>query len=284
VRTPTALLIPCLVAATSCAPTEGLLPPTEGVLDVLTYNVAGLPQGVSGSDPERNIPLIGPLLNEHDLVLVQEDFEYPAELRADVTLPYQSWPKESDNPVGDGLNRFSRHFFAPQLHREQWRSCNGLFDSASDCLSEKGLSMAPLVLGPGVGIDVYNLHMDAGGDENDFAARSDNVDQLLEAMEARSGENPILIAGDTNLGFGRDVDNEGLLDSLLERGGLRDACFELDCDEPGRIDRVFVRDGAGMALSFDSWSVDERYVDGEGEPLSDHLAVRVGLSWQRLAE
>jgi hypothetical protein len=40
-------------------------------LSVLTYNVAGLPAEVSGSDPVANHPQISPLLNGYDLVLVQ---------------------------------------------------------------------------------------------------------------------------------------------------------------------------------------------------------------------
>ncbi len=35
----------------------------SGSLRVLTYNVAGLPQGVSGGNPIVNTPLISPLLN-----------------------------------------------------------------------------------------------------------------------------------------------------------------------------------------------------------------------------
>jgi hypothetical protein len=43
----------------------------------LTYNVAGLPEGISGSHPETNTPLIGPLLNAYDLVLMQESWLTP---------------------------------------------------------------------------------------------------------------------------------------------------------------------------------------------------------------
>jgi hypothetical protein len=49
----------------------------SGEFLALTYNVAGLPQGLSKSNPEINTPLISPLLNRYDLVLVQEDWETP---------------------------------------------------------------------------------------------------------------------------------------------------------------------------------------------------------------
>ena len=79
------------------------LPAPPAQFTTLAYNVAGLPQGISGSDPERNLPLISPLLNDYDVVLTQEDFDwwtplaglldfrnYHARLRADATHPYRT--------------------------------------------------------------------------------------------------------------------------------------------------------------------------------------------------
>lgn len=57
--------------------------PFSGELDMLTYNVAGLPQGVSRSDPLLNTLIMSPLLNRYPYVFVQEDFEYHDELVAD---------------------------------------------------------------------------------------------------------------------------------------------------------------------------------------------------------
>ncbi|MET0594862.1 MAG: hypothetical protein ABW133_19330, partial [Polyangiaceae bacterium] len=49
----------------------------SGEFTALTYNVAGLPEAFSGSQPATNTPLISPLLNDYDLVLVQEDWQTP---------------------------------------------------------------------------------------------------------------------------------------------------------------------------------------------------------------
>ena len=98
-----------------------------GEFSLLTYNVAGLPQGISSSDPEAHIPQISPLLNDYDIVLAQEDFWYHAELSADAEHPHQSDPY-SDDPkkkgIGDGLNRFSDFPFEP-VERVQWYDCHG---------------------------------------------------------------------------------------------------------------------------------------------------------------
>ncbi|MEZ6183766.1 MAG: hypothetical protein R3F62_02015 [Planctomycetota bacterium] len=80
----------------------------QGQLEVLTYNVAGLPQGISGSNPAVNTTQISPKLNAYELVLVQEDFFYDADLRRQARHPNQSNPQPvSSRPVNDGLNRFS---------------------------------------------------------------------------------------------------------------------------------------------------------------------------------
>src|SRR5215207_8725334 len=47
-----------------------------GELSMLTYNVAGLPQEISTVNPEDHLPLISPLLNDYDIVMTQEDFDF----------------------------------------------------------------------------------------------------------------------------------------------------------------------------------------------------------------
>ena len=119
------------------------IPPQSGTFSALTYNVAGLPQGISGSEPELYMPLISPLLNGYELVLVQEDFSYHAELIAEVEHPYLSPPKEDlVKLVGDGLNYMSQWDWV-SLDRQQWGVCYGdATTGAGDCLAEKGFSMS----------------------------------------------------------------------------------------------------------------------------------------------
>ncbi len=148
--------------------------PSSGTLQVLTYNVAGLPQGLSGSEPVRNIPQMSPLLNAYDLALVQEDFWYHAELAAHATHAFISTPwRERPNPtdVGDGLNTFSRTPFEG-FERVGWGDCNGGINScAGDCFATEGFTFARHRLAPGIELDVYNLHMEAGSCDRDREIR-----------------------------------------------------------------------------------------------------------------
>jgi len=251
------------------APTE----PQAGMLSVLSYNVAGLPDALSSSNPLVNTPLISPRLNEFDLVLVQEDFSYHAELSADAEHPHQSTPG-GGGTLGDGLNRFSQSAFEG-FERNGWVECNGTVDSGSDCLTAKGFSVARHELGPGVEVDVYNFHMDAGGSADDIAARQAQIEQMLGTISTRSSERALIVGGDTNM----DEEDEADLVSLLEGAGLTDACRELKCGEAFRIDRIMFRSIDGIELTPTSWRVDLSFVDDEGEQLSDHEAVVVEFDW-----
>lgn len=248
----------------------------SGRLRLITYNVAGLPDGVSTAHPSRNMPLIGRLLNGYDLALIQEDFAYAAELRSELAFPYTSeaFVRGRRMDFGDGLSLFAAQRFS-DYQREAWRACNGVVDSFFDCLTPKGFSFARLRLAPNVTVDVYNVHLDAGWSAADRAAREAQIEQLLAALRTRSQGHAVLLAGDTNI----PSSQRGLLERLQREGELRDACTALGCPEPGRIDRVLFRSNAELRWTPRQWRVERRFVDPQQQPLSDHLAVSVEFDW-----
>lgn len=251
----------------------------SGELWVLTYNVAGLPQGISKSDPEKNMPQISPLLNAYDLALVQEDFSYHLELATNANHPYQSIPWTEapvNDTIGDGLNRFSTSPLGP-LERIPWPGCSGLLDCSSDCLASKGFSVARHELAPGVAVDVYNLHMEAGGCPEDEALRVEGMALLLETIAQRSHNVPVIVAGDFNLHDDDPVDVE-LLDQM-EQAEFVAACWYLECGE-SHIDRIFVRDGGGVTLVPLAWEAPAAFVDDTGTDLSDHQPVAAHIHFE----
>jgi endonuclease/exonuclease/phosphatase family metal-dependent hydrolase len=251
----------------------------RGTFDLLTYNVAGLPEGLSRSRPLANLPRIGKLLNKYDIALVQEDFAYPLELRREARHGHVSpafvrqWLD-----FGDGLSQFTRLPFT-ELRRVPWSSCNGLVDAFFDCLTPKGFTRARQSLAEEVTIDVYNLHMDAGAAPGDRQAREAQVAQLVAAIQGESAGRALIVGGDTNI-FGRD---RVLLQRLLDRAELKDACSEVHCGDP-RVDRVLYRSSRELTLSVRKWRIDRDFVDDQGRPLSDHLPVAVAFDWQRRPE
>lgn len=249
----------------------------EGELELLTYNVAGLPEGISASHPSANMSRIGELLNEYDIALVQEDFAYSAELRHEVRLAYASAPAlgRAAFDFGDGLSQFARAPFT-NLLRSAWHFCSGYVSDGCDCLARKGFTLARTTLAPNTSIDVYNLHMDSGDEPEDRAARVKQLEQLAAAIGRYSSGRPVIVAGDTNLASRE----RRVLKDFMKRTSLSDACESVGCRELGRIDRVLFRGSSMLELHARSWRTDPRFVDAGHAPLSDHLAVAVVFEWK----
>ena len=289
---------------------------TSGDFTVLSYNVAGLPQEVSGENPDEHIPLISPLLDEYDVVLTQEDFDwwlpaldgltfahYHENLRAEASHPYRSarWPGPAgagidpavrpDPFVGDGLGVLSRLAFAGET-RVAWHDCFGAADTsdggAADCLAGKGFSVVTTTLAPELVVDVYNLHGEAGATDLDQELQEDDFVQLAAYIESHSAGRAVILAGDTNLHTnsthpdGHNGADTRAWAQFLDSTGLTDACDALDCPEVSSIDKVAFRSGGGVTLTATTHDFPrERFRDAQGDDLSDHPPLVVGFHWQK---
>lgn len=285
-----------------------------GEFSVLSYNVAGLPQEFSGEQPSVHLPLISPLLNAYDIVLTQEDFDwwvpgldgfdfvhYHERLRKDATHEYRSEKHPGpeavgidldlrpEPQVGDGLGFLSRFAFT-DVTRVPWARCFGGIDGsdrgAGDCLAMKGFMVGTFELAPGREVDIYTLHAEAGATETDQELQADDMKALAQLIAERSEGRALIVAGDTNLHTAGDhPDATGALDgeiwsTFLEATELSDACAELDCTEPGSIDKLAFRSGQGVQLTALSHHFEvERFQNAQGEPLSDHDALKVEFRW-----
>lgn len=270
-------------------------------LSVLTYNVAGLPLGLSSSTPEFNTVLISPLLNAYDIAAVQEDFGFHDDLVSAANHPHQSVKDTTDSPdsialgvelgLGDGLNRFSNSAFA-SLQRVTWDMCFGVFDNGADCLAPKGFSVARHEIEPGAFVDIYNFHADASDDTEDLAVRRGQMRQLVAFAQTFSEGRAVIMLGDTNSRYTREGD---ILPELVAELGLTDVWVELtrsgdvppvgpkldacildamsggDCE---RVDKIFYRSGLDVALTATDYDVpDPSFRDDSDVPLSDHEPV-----------
>ncbi len=271
------------VTSNGTAPISSAVPATPilatGTLKTLSYNVAGLPLGLSSSSPQLYTTQISPKLNAYDLVLVQEDFTYHADLQQHTAHAHQSLPlAQFASLVNDGLNRFSQ---TPYLDfvRQRWNVCNGLWNAANDCLSSKGFSVARHELAPGAEVDIYNLHADAGGSTGDQNARTVQLAQLATFVQSYSAGRAVIIAGDTNLKRRIAADERVLLDFV---GALSVEDVGQLMGMPDHIDRFFFRSSPEVELKPVLWRVADEMVDPSGADLSDHPGINVDFDWRRL--
>ena len=292
----------------------------SGEFSLLSYNVAGLPVEISKERPDINIPQISTHLDDYDVVMTQEDFDwwkpdglasgadftnYHDRLRADANHEYRTEQHpgneavgidiEADRPnmeLGDGLGVLSTYPISDTV-RVPWDDCFGEFDSgASDCLAMKGFLVTRLELADGVVVDLYDLHGEAGGGPEDQALQVADYQQLAEYMEQHSKGHAVIVGGDTNLHTdppGDDAhedsaDGEDLeiWETFLETTGLTDACAATECAEPGRIDKIAYRSDDGIELEALSHEFQtDVFVDDAGEDLSDHQALEVVFAWKQ---
>jgi len=257
--------------------------PSEGSFLALTYNVHGLPPVITMDDTVERIRQISPRLNGFDLVGLQEDFD---------DLNHVLIEEESEHghirrfgePLdghfyGSGLSALSRFPIIDHRH-VYYTGCHGRFDAASDCLASKGVQAVRIRLADQVEIDVYNTHLEAGGGPEDHAVRVEHVDELLTVMATYSQGRAIIFLGDTNLHESDPLDAP-VLRHFQSTAGLTDACDEVMCPEPGRIDRIMFRSGTGVHLDVSEWQVETAFVDPEGVALSDHDAISGRIHWRR---
>lgn len=290
--------------ASARAPMQAEGSETTEQFTALTYNVAGLPVGISGSEPDINTPLISPLLNDYDLVLVQESWINPDPpipgsefyhevLVSQVTHPFLSEPappplgsdpRRPEALVSDGLNRMSRLPFGP-ITRVMWETCHGGGPGqelgSADCLSQKGFSVARTTFAPGIEIDVYNLHAQAGGSDPDaIEVRRQNFQQLADFMLEHSAGQAVIVGGDFNLRRTRPTDAE-TFDVFRERTGLTDVCEVVDCGaDDDEIDKFLFRSGGGVTVEALRHSFErETFQRDDGAPLSDHDPLAVTFQW-----
>ena len=264
----------------------------SGSFSSLTYNIAGLPQGLSSapSDREPSTEVISCYVNPFDMVHVQEDFNYHAALYDTCdSHPYRS-PTSGGAGIGSGLNTMSR-FPYDDWDRVTWNDRNGV-----DALTPKGFTMARVRLQEGVFVDIYNLHAQAQTADADLAARRKNILQLIGYIESVSAGRAVIVMGDTNTRYTRSGDNiwemlnRGFTDVWVQRfrGGSVPVAGASDLTCGGQpytgydceiVDKVLFRGNGYVTLDSTDYVVRTDAKNSAGQDLSDHPPVQANWTY-----
>ncbi|MFJ7966237.1 jacalin-like lectin [Streptomyces sp. NPDC096324] len=273
----------------------------SGTFNVLSYNVAGLPEGISSAPTPRQsaTTAIGGLIAPYDIVHVEEDFNYHAALYAADTAHAYRTPTSGGAGIGSGLNTLSKIAYdTDDFERVGWNSCQ--LDSG-DCLTPKGFTFTRERLADGVYVDFYNVHTNAGTTAGDLASRADNLAQLTAFINSRSAGNAVVVMGDTNTRYTRSGDTiaefaaaNGLADAWVQlvRGGTAPAkgSDALVCDQSGTtvpdtcevVDKILYRGSKSVALNATSYHNEHtRFLTSDGLMLSDHDPITASFTWSR---
>ncbi|KAI1444288.1 mannose-binding lectin [Annulohypoxylon stygium] len=274
----------------------GALAATSGEFNILSMNVAGLPEFLNSNevpgDKTTNSEEIGTKFAEYDydIIHVQEDFNYHAYIYSTDTHPYRT-ATSGGVPFGSGLNTLA-NFDWIDFDRVKWATCSDA--SENDCLTPKGYTFMRAIIDDGVYVDVYNLHADAGTEDGDEVARAANLKQVADAIDTNSIGNAVLVYGDTNSRYTRSADGitifstqNGMTDTWVEliRGGVVPT-EETLCDNPSTtnycetVDKVFYRGSPLLTLKATYWNYESsKFLQSNGSVLSDHNPITVNFTW-----
>lgn len=200
-------------------------------------------------------------------------------------------------PFGSGLNTLS-YFTFFDTKRIPWKAC---WPQSGDCLTPKGFTAARTIISPGVYLDFYNLHAEAGDETMDFFMRTLGYRQLSDFIKDYSAGNAIIIAGDTNTRYTSAKDP---IREFLQSTGTSDVWVQLykgdnppptgrsiECPFPvagGResndceqIDKVLYRSSPLLTLIPTAFKNENaKFLRPDGGPLSDHFPVAVDFEWR----
>ena len=254
----------------------------------------------------------------YDFIAASEDFNYNDEIMAQIGDTYNQGTHRGkiDGSLGTAINYLAKktlfdtdglNFFWKKTlgaGSESWTAWNehyGYDDHEADGLINKGYRYYLATLADGTQVDIYILHMVAGSDTGDNAARATQITQLANAILASAGNRPIIIMGDTNCRYTRDALKSRLIDVINadERFTIHDAWVEhgrqgiyptgsnaIMASEHGYrkgevVDKVFYINStrSDIRLVAEAYRQDLSFVNDAGEALADHWPCVVDFSY-----
>ena len=218
-------LLPAVASLSASAADQSLPDEEEGYFTAVALNVDGLPNKIAtfvlnpdgpGSEGTKKISRYL-ASKDYDIIGCSEDFNYHGSLMSSLNNTYSSGTVRATLSVGnlpisqiiqgrfrfdtDGLNLIWKNSLAAS--NESWTQWDDMEPTDGNQYVCKGFRHYDLWLGGSVTIDVYVLHMDAGGTGATWS-RESQWRQLANAINASDHSRAKLIIGDTNSRYTRE--------------------------------------------------------------------------------
>lgn len=314
----------------------------EEIFSVLTLNVDGLPKTINimglykitvnedGPGAQYTANISQYLANmSYDFISVQENFSYDAQLYSSLSADYDRDPWSGGLNTGkmtsdvrfmsDGLNAFwKKGITATLTDSVSWTASYGKYDHAWDAIVTKGFRRYDVKLSKGSEVIIYNMHMDAGDDEDeakgldgpDCRARMVQWRQLRDYILSHLDKRPVIIMGDLNTWYERDSVKAQFIDEIEKTGrakvsdvwiemvksGIYPAIFDgIVTKDPGTIDWsrngelldkiLYINPKGGSKLYPINIFIDhDSYQKEDGTPLGDHSPLSVTFKIKNQAQ
>jgi endonuclease/exonuclease/phosphatase family metal-dependent hydrolase len=259
---------------------------------IATYNVRARPLL---DEVAPKFKAIGPLLDRFDIVALQECFTEHRLLWRGTSFPvrvHDGTRTDWFRPVASGLSTLARFPLRETLAKkfDQPEGLRFLLRGKKDGFASKGVLLTRFDLGGGRTLDVYNTHMEAGGDDASNEVRRQQARQLIGMIQTHSPpEHAVIVAGDFNMRApGRKKQSlapryprnlEGLsrpqiYEAVTRELGLVNAATISGESPSSLIDHILYRSGSSLRLEPVAWERDtRRFLSTRGEPWSDHEPV-----------
>jgi endonuclease/exonuclease/phosphatase family metal-dependent hydrolase len=265
-------------------------------ISVLSYNVHGLFRLAAKDSPRDRMPTIGWLANRYDVVLLQEDFEFPDIIRRQMqrhesqrgnglaghpgllaakilAFPFTFLIPRFSPPYGSGLTSYLPRGADVEeaVARHAYDHCAGWFGSHGDCWARKGYMMVRLRAPNGAEVDFYNTHIEAGYNSRSRRSRQRNFESLAHGVEKYSNGRAVVIGGDFNVDYSFPSDRD-LIGQLRAQLGLSDSGAGPQLGVWRHRDFLLFRSGNSARISVQNAGEAHEFVSG-ARALSDHPAL-----------
>ena len=241
------------------------------ILNVLSYNIHGLPNILT---PYKNSNRIKEIINEvnsYDLIFLQENWVYQDLIKNNFSnnkfiIGGKNKFTNKDKPRrSSGLNIITSDKISIYDYQEyQFKNCNGWLVNANDCFASKGFIYSRLLLDEDT-LNVYVTHLDAGNSDKDMSVRETQMNQLISSIEKISNSGPLIVCGDFNIDY---YSNQNIIDTFVNKFSLIDLDWNLNISNEFKIDYVFYRSGINTKITVYDVGINSDFINH-----SDHYPI-----------